>query len=450
MINVGANKNKSSLKDLIQSNKVIPISVFFKTTRKQAIKDAIDYLKDKGYGSVFVPPEGSVANNLVISIRKNKQDLLDINFSTLNYRYPINTETRPYTNDPWVVGDIIYNTDILENKCYGWICVSSGTPGVWEQIGTIQPFNTYVELVESLPKASIPQLGRQLRYKLNNKECLFMCKEEDGIPKWIQQDYIIGTTAHRPINAPNGTWYYNTDVDRYEWYSEKANKWFRFEQMEGEFSKWEKSVEDELKKWKKSIEEELDKWNKTKEEWLDEFDNLLDRIENESNILLDKIKDDYEKNNLSSLIIWKSPVNSLSDLNNMYPNPDIGWTVRVEDESTCYRYDGINWMVIGDAISGDRLSIGENGNWYINGKDSGVAADIRKVNKSIYNTAIGLINKKTEFNSDGSITEKTDDGILVTKFNSDGSIVETFTFKSGEVINKTTTFDNNIIYEEVD
>lgn len=429
---------RSTLKDLIHNNKVIPLSVFFKTNNKQAIEDAIKYLKEKKYGSVFIPPEDNIQNDLIINVVKDKKNLFKINYVTSSYRHPINNEKRPYTNEDWGIGDIVYNTETNINKCYGWICVTSGTPGEWEQIGTIQPFNTYVELVNDLPKASIPQLGRQLRYKLNNKECLFICKEEDGKARWVQQDHIIGNTDDRPLTAPNGTWYYNTDVDRYEWYSEKASKWFRFEQMQDEFDKWSREVESISKESKNLLRDMKAKWDKE-----------VSNIEKESEDILNDIKNKYDSNALEALIIWKSPVDTFNDLKITYPKPELGWTVRIEYEKICYRYDGNKWMIIGDVMSGNQFSIGENGNWYINSKDSEVLADARKINQSLYNIAKGLANKQTKFNDDGSITEIMEDGELITRVNEDGSISETFTSKFGEVITKVTKFKNDEILEEI-
>lgn len=53
----------------------------------------------------------------------------------------------------------------------------------------------------------------------------------------------------------------------------------------------------------------------------------------------------------------------------------------------------------------------------------------------------GMVDKSTEFGSDGKITETTGNYTSVTEFKADGSIEETITLQDGTVKLKTTTFN---------
>lgn len=62
----------------------------------------------------------------------------------------------------------------------------------------------------------------------------------------------------------------------------------------------------------------------------------------------------------------------------------------------------------------------------------------------------GMGNKTTTFNGDGSVTEVSPSGRMLTEFLPDGSIKETFTAADGTVTVKTTRFEGNAVYEEVE
>lgn len=62
----------------------------------------------------------------------------------------------------------------------------------------------------------------------------------------------------------------------------------------------------------------------------------------------------------------------------------------------------------------------------------------------------GMEKKTTTFNGDGSVTEVSPSGRMLTEFLPDGSIKETFTAADGAVTVKTTRFEGNAVYEEVE
>lgn len=51
-------------------------------------------------------------------------------------------------------------------------------------------------------------------------------------------------------------------------------------------------------------------------------------------------------------LVFKQYVNTFSDINTLYPNPQVGWTVSVYDTGERFRYDGISWVAI-DVIGGN-------------------------------------------------------------------------------------------------
>lgn len=61
----------------------------------------------------------------------------------------------------------------------------------------------------------------------------------------------------------------------------------------------------------------------------------------------------YTKSEVNNLVSsgttgldWKQSVNSYSDIETNYPNPEDGWTVNVKDTDITYRYDGSKWIEI--------------------------------------------------------------------------------------------------------
>ena len=171
---------------------------------------------------------------------------------------------------------LLTQTSILISVMVGFV-LKQGTPGVWEQMGIIKPFHSYIEELDYLPDPSILQLGRQVRYTQGGKQGLFICKYDGENPVWAQQDFLTGSTAERPGTAINGTWYYNTSVDRWEWYSVQASRWFRLEQLEEEISGWQTDIQG--------------------------------------------IIDNYNSHVDLSIIIWRTPVDEYSDLAIVYPTP---------------------------------------------------------------------------------------------------------------------------------
>ena len=349
---------------------VYPVETFMagSTDLKTAVATGIVYLKNVGTGAVIVS-KTEKREFLSARVVTNPDNTVSVNYIVKNYRFPLNEEKVPILDVSWGVGDIILNTDFTQNQCMGWVCKEAGVPGVWNQFGNIGPYYNYIEELDYLPEPSELQVGRQVRYKLNGKQGLFICRWDGVNPVWVQQDYLIGPEDERPESAPNGTWYYNTTVDRYEWYSEKDAKWYRFEQMESEFAKWSNRVDETIVSVKEQAEVKI---NKATEELTSSLNSRVDEMIDSSRTRIDEIlqscieatnnatqtvgelKESINKTISESVMIWKPDVATYDDLATTYPNPEQGWTVSVDDTGYIYRYDSISgsWIKIMETPTG--------------------------------------------------------------------------------------------------
>lgn len=216
MVELNMSKNdQATLRDYLDTSKVLPIGAFYKTSTAQAITDALNYLTAKQDGGVYVPADKSnKATQIVSSVDKSGK--LKINYITSNYRYPINKEARPFTGDAWQIGDLVYNTDTDKNKCLGWVCTEAGTPGSWGVIGFIRNWATELEEVSALPDPGPMQINRQL-------VCggrAYICKLVDGEYNWYWMDYAYGNTSQHPTTDLRvGLPYYNIQTGLPEWWN---------------------------------------------------------------------------------------------------------------------------------------------------------------------------------------------------------------------------------------
>lgn len=218
MVDLGlGSSNKSTLEDYLKTSETLPIGVFYKTSLSQAISDALAYLRAERQGSVYIPAQSADSEKptqLVTSV--NRAGELQINYITSNYRYPINSEKRPFTNDDWQVGDIIYNTDTTINRCIGWVCKEAGTPGTWGVVGFIRNWSTELEEVSQLPDPGPMQLNRQL---VSNGRT-YICKLVDGAYQWYWMDYAYGNSSQHPTTDLRvGMPYYNIQTGLPEWWN---------------------------------------------------------------------------------------------------------------------------------------------------------------------------------------------------------------------------------------
>ena len=177
--------NDTSLHNYLVSNHCIPVT-YFDSDIPSAISLGIAHLRERKDGELYVPQTDS-HKPFRIKLHRNKNDVVTINFIVENYRYPINSETRPYGGE-WELGDVVLNNDITTNKCLGWVCIKGGIPGVWETFCSIKPWYTHIEVVNVLPDPSEMQYGRQLICNIDDSTSqLYYCNYVNGSYQWIPQ-----------------------------------------------------------------------------------------------------------------------------------------------------------------------------------------------------------------------------------------------------------------------
>lgn len=184
-----------------------------------AVERALEYLNSVDSGVVHAPQTTIDNKTLLLYPTKLVKTVGKLNVEFYNNRYPINSESRPLLASEFEVGDKIINTDIITNKCMGWICIERGIPGVWREFGQIRKHYTEIQSLDYLPQASELQLGRQVLLTNNDASSLWICKKDNGEYRWCQQDYEVGDSDSRPTNPTIGYLRYNTQLKTPEWWN---------------------------------------------------------------------------------------------------------------------------------------------------------------------------------------------------------------------------------------
>ena len=189
------------LRSYLEDTNAVPLEAFKKTDYTQAIRDAISYLTSKKQGIIEVPIiDGN--NEFLIKANINKSKNVVINYICNNYRFPINRESRPITNDSWQLGDIVLNNQYDESKCFGWVCTEAGTPGKWESFGLIKKWFSQVEVLNSLPDANEMQLGRQVLIRSNSGiNICYICVRTNSGYTWIKQNNLSEGDIHDRLDS---------------------------------------------------------------------------------------------------------------------------------------------------------------------------------------------------------------------------------------------------------
>lgn len=198
VVNLGTTQDPYLLSAYISSEFTKPLSMFG-DTEAVAMSNAVDYLKEHRNGTIEVPPKSTTSNAVYLKAKLNKSNQVMITVITHNYRFPINSESRPISVDnstDWQVGDIIFNNDITSsNRCIGWICLVSGTPGTWSPFGYVKSWFTEIEKVSKLPDPSILQEGRQVICRSSEgMTYLYYCAhtkndtEGNAVYEWVKQN----------------------------------------------------------------------------------------------------------------------------------------------------------------------------------------------------------------------------------------------------------------------
>lgn len=187
-----------------------------------AIAYGTDFLIERGYGTLeIVPTEGLSQYTSYVDIVK-EGSVTRKNYRFSNYRYPINSEGRPLGGS-FEIGDIIQNTNITQNKCLGWVCISGGRPGIWKAFGLMQNWYSEIEKLHYLPEPSPLQEGRQI-YLTSGTPRVYICKHLLGEYGWYPVEHSCGSTSQRPKdNLLPGLVHFNTTLGRPEWFN--GEKW---------------------------------------------------------------------------------------------------------------------------------------------------------------------------------------------------------------------------------
>ena len=158
------------------------------------VSNAVNKLVEQGYGKIEIPPKGQTPLCYITS-RMTSEEEIKVNLVTFGYRAPMRN-VRYYTlqgENNWQIGDIIYNSDYIRNRCLGWICTKEGQwDSTWERFGDldISKDKTLFEIIEypnELPSASLENLGKFVLYssRENGQYYMWYCtryfrKRESG------------------------------------------------------------------------------------------------------------------------------------------------------------------------------------------------------------------------------------------------------------------------------
>ena len=132
-------------------------------------------------------------------------------------------------------------------------------------------------------------------------------------------------------------------------------------------------------------------------------------------------KDVYTKSEVDVLISaivqecdWKESVDTLSDINTTYPNPEPGWTVTVRDTNITYRYNGEDWIDIFTLISKAQLELDKVDN----------TRDLDKPISTATQGALDELSTKVDNSVDNLNNTKADKTSVYTKTEIDGKVTE--------------------------
>ena len=188
--------NKSTLDKIISGSECFSIFAFSDTISASSVLKSVEFLKNRRGGSVYIPHNGD-QKEVVITVKVDKDGNESVRFIIVNYRYPINTETRPYLGTSWSVGDMVINNDLVTNKNLVWVCVAAGTPGIWAQSMVLTSWRSEIETVDALPDASSLQEGRLVVCGGN----VYYCAFESTSGKWVWRDTFISSVTDAQIDS---------------------------------------------------------------------------------------------------------------------------------------------------------------------------------------------------------------------------------------------------------
>ena len=218
-------ENFIKLEDFLNGTTAKPLSYY------GTVANAVSVLIEQGYGKVEIPPTVDSPLCFITAQRDAENDLI-LNLTSFGAKIPIRN-VRPYTIDgisEWQVGDVVYNTDFLANRCLGWVCTSPGQPGAWEKFGDLDATKdtTTFQVIDpsgELPAASAQNLGKFVLYSNKDFEpyTMWYCtqyfeKNLKGI-YYVAYKWINISDNNAPVKTANLIYNYDGwQADRIEIY----------------------------------------------------------------------------------------------------------------------------------------------------------------------------------------------------------------------------------------
>lgn len=172
-------KNSTELSKILDSRYEISHTEF------NNIQEGIDFIKQRGFGKLFIHEDNKEPLWLELDPTNKVNPVMRA--TTYRNREPSTRyDSVPYTEAQWNINDVVINSNPNGTKNLYWVCVEAGTPGKWYTVGSVKPYNSYIEQVTFLPDTNEQQVGRQVMFKdATGTQQIYFCAEVNGRKQWI-------------------------------------------------------------------------------------------------------------------------------------------------------------------------------------------------------------------------------------------------------------------------
>ena len=172
-------KNSTELSKILDSRYEISHTEF------NNIQEGIDFIKQRGFGKLFIHEDNKEPLWLELDPTNKANPVMRA--TTYRNREPSTRyDSVPYTEAQWNINDVVINSNPNGSKNLYWVCVEAGIPGKWYTVGSVKPYNSYIEQVTFLPDTNEQQVGRQVMFKdATGTQQIYFCAEVNGRKQWI-------------------------------------------------------------------------------------------------------------------------------------------------------------------------------------------------------------------------------------------------------------------------
>lgn len=158
-----------SLHEYVTDCAVVPSEIF------ESLEDIKTFLIDHRSGIVSFPRRSTYnawKYPAYLKATTNALGVVTLNVMTSDDHHPLSkNDVRPILGGDWVRGDIVRNVDSFKRfSSTEWICVESGTPGVWYSQGFTKTNYSDLEVVDELPGAKEYNEGRMVLHRVSSQE----------------------------------------------------------------------------------------------------------------------------------------------------------------------------------------------------------------------------------------------------------------------------------------